>query len=523
MRHYKKCYPFSNHPIFNRIVDAMDTKEVSQEVYHLMDHHCLFMYPKIFSFSLLPYPDKIDSFNMTSFDETNKNLLLQNMSVSSDHSYLPMSLYLQFFQMLKSIFKTITFKPILIFDLRLSRAFDSKLINSMIEIMNDSVLYIVVYHSPQFDFDLKRHITDQHAMVIDNTKLFHQTIVGIVSKNEHNLTVKASPELSIAAIEQLIHNQPYSNLTSDKLAVLLDLSEVSHTCMWSIGIMSLLCHTLAHSQGVVWRLDENRISDSLKRQLTQLKFTKINDLFLWSGLPDNIHHRENRNTYGINLFSRDTVTKAVNDFNNYANRLLEYYPDYVNQYVSHTHTFFHQSKKTVTVRQTIYRRILDVVKELCENAAYHSKGLCYLGAEIYAHHIHLFIGDCGIGIKNGILSNYNLTGVIHSNTDALNNMFNLAEHCDKRRPQNAYDLGGGEGLKHTLNNIFACSGKFVIRTGKRYASFINPVTKAYKPSKVIDSTGKIDGTQYMILIPVFHGAEKMTPTKTDDFMKLVRK
>ena len=73
----------------------------------------------------------------------------------------------------------------------------------------------------------------------------------------------------------------------------------------------------------------------------------------------------------------------------------------------------------------------------------------------------------------------------------------------------------------TLYNISALKGKFIVRTSDKIASFMRPVGKGkIEPSKIVTSKIKIEGTQYMIVIPLHYDSVAIIPSKTEEFLLL---
>jgi hypothetical protein len=103
---------------------------------------------------------------------------------------------------------------------------------------------------------------------------------------------------------------------------------------------------------------------------------------------------------------------------------------------------------------------------------------------------------------------------------ALSYLFRLYQFKSRRKAEATFNIGAGYGLKDTLSHIFACKGKFIFGTGNSLGAYMNPVHKAATPSKLMERYLEVEGTQYMIIIPLSDVALSEIPESTELFMEL---
>jgi len=153
--------------------------------------------------------------------------------------------------------------------------------------------------------------------------------------------------------------------------------------------------------------------------------------------------------------------------------------------------------KQITI---LFRSLLQIVFELIENVRQHANGLGYVMMELdprFGGGLRIYIGDTGIGLAHGISRAYRMN--VRSDAKALQMIFHLVEHMQKRRNLPGHLAFGGRGLDRVRATLMNLAGKLTIRTGSAMAS--------YEPINSIEPFGlkvrryAIDGTHIHISIP----------------------
>jgi ABC-type transporter Mla MlaB component len=145
-----------------------------------------------------------------------------------------------------------------------------------------------------------------------------------------------------------------------------------------------------------------------------------------------------------------------------------------------------------------FRSFLGLVKELTENAAYHSAGLGYLMVSFdEISGLRIYVGDTGVGLARGIQRRYKLN--VKSDEHALELAFQLHPIYTARRKELKSFGSGGRGLARVRAILSKLSGELTIRTGTASGRY-HPSS----PSMATEIKGDlchIQGTHVHISIP----------------------
>jgi hypothetical protein len=341
----------------------------------------------------------------------------------------------------------------------------------------------------------------------------------LIELEENIFCIPLTGNVSLARLESTIIEKDLQDRVRNALVIKVDFNGVSTISCFGMSTIDLLIHTLVHRHGTFFRMEYSKAPTRVVNKILEWRTPEVNSFFL---LPRDGHGRATEETvkqFGVYLFDRDSYRSVLGRFRIYMLNVREMFLDYIGEPFAIRYEYDGQTRKAQTYHSvTYYNIIINIVDELVENAVQHSQGVGYLSATFSKYHLFLFIGDCGIGLKKGILKNYQMDTELADDTKAIELVFNLPVYKNRRKKDEAFKDWAGYGLADTLHNIFVCKGKFIFRTGNKIGAYMNPVSKTFSPPRILDSNLNLLGTQYMILIPLMKDAVDTLPKTAEDFL-----
>jgi len=520
MPEYYKIYPSKNHKILGRIKNSFLEMDADEDALTLLANNTAFIYPKTISFSVAGY--RADVFekpldaDSVSYDRIVMSLEGERPEVIEFRNITV------FFTLLFKSFCKLNFSPLLIIDLRNSSTIDNSALLDILEIskslnfQNRIILFGPDYIRPI----IEAHIplaNYSHLHLIHSDQELQDFYYRYETQEERVLKIRLAGNLTPSSLENILADS-IEGIIEDKFLVILELSELNNISFFSLNILNLFIHTLAHEYGVIFNINFENSSRITREKLLDFRTLKANNVFLQSDVSNYPTLKKDMNRFGVYLFSPSVLKETWGLFETFLGDLRLTYTDYLSQYATVNYEYKDRSYKPTVYRFQYHNIISSIIYELVGNAIEHSEGVGYLCLSVIRDLLFIFIGDSGVGLTQGILKNYALDDEITNDERSLEYLFNLADYKSRRRPKFTFDMGAGEGLRDTLLNISALKGKFIVRLSNKIASFMKPVVKErVVPSKIITSKINIIGTQYMIIIPLSQNSLSLT---TEEFLTL---
>jgi hypothetical protein len=507
-------FPLKKHPIFKNLKKEILKLQFKNNLLQILEDYAFFIYPKTISFSFEKYC--FSNIYLIDFVNNFEDKVFLREGESETTLSISKLFFLDFFSNLLFVFKKIQFNPILVFDFSDSLIFDQTLINDISSLRKDHGLNLKLIAIG--NANLKKYIitSDSDVVVYFSKEDTLKYIDDYVCQDGNYLKISFSGIITLKKIEDIFGLLNLNNEFKSKYMVLFDFTNAITISTFSIFQLNIFIHSLAHQFGVLCKFDKT--NEKILNQFTIFRVFKINKSLL---INDHVEKKINgKIKLGVFIFDNIVFADTINKFDDFIAYVVRNTKNYLESYVSKKYDFPGATKKEITYRLAIKNVISWIISELAENALIHSEGIGYIGARVVNDLLLLFIGDSGIGLKEGILKNYDLDDTIYDDKSAILYTFQLTKYHAKRKKLEPLEYGSGRGLRDTLSNIFLCKGKFILRTGAAIGSFINPVSKGYIPTKIINSNLNIIGTQYMIIIPLTESAERNLPNKTDDFLSI---
>lgn len=483
-----------------------------QTLRRLAENNLLFTYPRIVSLSIRQYPE-----NFVKYDElyTSKKIsdlaLLFRDNDQEDGIIVPFVSFYKFVSLLADAVNSLPIKVIVFIDLRGTRVIDKTLIQKIKNLLIEKKVIFYFFYNDS-------HLTNEELEFIGkefvvSSQLFELFINNFLSAENNAMRIKISGTVSLRGIDEACRKINTDDISRSFLNI-FDFSSASSVSFFSINMLSVLMHSYAHQYGSLSDVALSNTFKKMKHRFDIFRFWKINKYFLL-----NKRHEGDCDikAFGIYLFNRTTYSQIVNKFGEWLRNISELYPQYFNRYLDIQYEYKGSSYRDKTFRQTYANIIRHIASELIENAARHSKGVGYFSFYARNSILYMFIGDCGVGLANGILANYDLEKCIVNDKRALKILFQLYHLRKRRKTESILEAGGGEGLISILSNIFNRKGKLFVRTGNIYAAFLNPIMK-HKQLKTLESSYYLEGTQFLIALPLTEAAIGLLPQSTDDFL-----
>jgi hypothetical protein len=525
----KIFHVYRDHPILDRVAQHFASGPNS-EFLQIWKDHFSFIYPCSLVFSFVIHSGGDGLFDQDSLNNQNVEPLSPGLDSSRNgtvhtrefESSEDVKMYLDFYQQLGTFLSSTSLNPLVIFDLRPQRYLDVSLVLSALQILRPHVREALMLMTEDAKSVLMQDVPENEKGRCLSEKELVRHLRGLLDSGETKISIAGTPVITLESIEQQFAKLDTTDLVVESLIVTLDLRDRNKISFFSAQELLALMFTLSHEFGVLWRIQANK--ESLKKTFIAGRFVEAAkpimdpfeeafDLPDWPGMLADIQDR-----CGTYVFDQSASSKLFDVIDTFLADLLRRYSR-ISEYVSRVHDPLHESHKPSIHRKTRHSSIRSIISELIENVILHSRGVGYFSAYIRSNILQVYVGDSGVGLREGILNNYDISE-IKSDRDALAWLFELYKRQDCRRESDVLTKYAGFGLRDMLQNIFACNGKFLCKSGRQIASFVNPVTKVSSPSKILDSKVPLRGTHYMIMIPLAGLAKADSfPAGTDDFLE----
>lgn len=525
-------YPHKTHHILTEIKHHFLKSLTGDNLLNILQNNVVFIYPQTISISFIEYPVIFDSFNLSKDKINDDDVVMLREGDIKTNSVLSKGDWFSFFDNLILSLKSINFSPTIILDLRKLRIIDEDLLYDIINkyLFDSTIFHIIIFFHPDISDDQMKSFTENlkinlkinkisYINQIENLTFYYDNLIS----DSKSITIKLKGNLTLMSIENKSNIDIYNNL-KDKILISLDISNLNNISFFALNMLNHIIHTISHEFGLLWELNQPSKNNKITNKFITYRFHEVNKLFLnnneWYQSPVGQDNMSYEMDFGVFLFDKVRRGKIVRSFIAFLSRFRDIYKDFLEERIPIEYEYKFRTHKSHYNYLSRFNLICSIAYELIENAIIHSGGsVGYISALVYKYHLLLFIGDCGLGLKKGILENYDMSDSIQTDTDAISYLFNLYGLKDKRREKHNFNLGAGFGLKDTLSNIFALNGKFIFRSGTAIGSFVNPVKKSSSPTKIFNSNLDIAGTQYMIIIPISKSA-MLTVNTTDEFMNM---
>ena len=518
LRHWTDFDIYRNHVILNNIRKLFVSKANDQLLSYLFDRNTLFLYPKIFTFSFTSYPTNITDFkNPFSADNHHANNLPDFANTESVGN-LSSETYLSFSRILRECFDELNLKMIFILDLRKIGLLKKSLISHFLKDISQTKSEIIIFASDDITDETLSGFQEGLFKICFSVFDLQSQVEQLSAVPEHNVSLLIDETLSLEGFEKCFSSIDLISTLPDKLFITLDFRHTYNINIFSLSLINHFLHDFWNHFGILFIFSFGSIRFTVIKQFSDFRFFKVNWLFNFDTKPPKITLRFSPRIFGGYLFDRNRVDKIINRFDNYLYSVREMFHSYLDEHITITHEYPNTSYKTRRYWLTYYQIIGSIFYEIVDNALLHSKGVGYCSAQISKYCLYLFVGDCGIGLFDGILNTYDLEEIIGDEDQAIIALQSLPYFHEKRKVWTKDKLGAGIGIADTLTNIFRCHGKVAIRSGNT-AFFMSPVAKGSK-AKIVKSSIKVKGTQYMIIIPLFKTAKDNLPATYEDFLKM---
>lgn len=518
--HLFKEIPFSKHPLYALLKNDILLYSHTQLVLDILENYTTFIYPKTLSFSFGHHcfqgiKDDVRRFNI-------EDQVLMSEGQKDNSQYISRKCFIDFFLELSLIFERLKFNPILVFDLFTTRFFDQSSIMDVIDILDGhsmkfNILLLIPYNIKNY-IDESTYI--QKSSVFFSKDSLLKYLYNYVLKPENILTVTFKGIVTLKSLDKFFESIDFYSNIYNKFIIEFDFNNVIKFNSHSLFLISLIIHSLSHQFGIVSRIKIDSAKNNVISLLNTFRIFKINQYFLFDEKVSDIKFDYDKPVFGIYLFDKSFFRQTIDKFENFIYFLARTFTYDLDHRFSYKYDFPGGTRKGAIFRAKLKEIIISIVGELVENVIQHSEGVGYIGAHVQKGNLFLFIGDCGIGIKSGILKNYEMADEIIDDEDAIKYCFKLHQFDKKRKKVSLLEEGPGRGLRDTFNNISICNGKFFLRTMNCLGSFVNPILKGHMPTDIIKSYLKIIGTQYLLAIPLKIGGETWLPNTTADFLDI---
>lgn len=517
-------YVYRIHPILDALAQCL--RAVGDErLVTLFETHVAFLYPKTLAISFVgaPLPDGLTDPDLPDIRAADPSFAEENVLESTaskdirDARPVENAIFLRFLEQLVQCLDQVDLVPIFVVDLRDQRILDEPFLVKSLEVLSRKVQHILLLCSSDIRDELLRDMPSKSFLDTSELKAY---LRQLWRSGEKSLDLALPPFINLASLDEHLGRVDLAIGSQSAYCTVLDFSKANNSSFFSIVQLVVIMHAASRRTGNVWRISSANQTVTRKLILHRV-FEALGPILDKGCIPASLDASqptldELQTSCGIHVFDRSSLSTVIETTDNYMAKLRRAYA-HLNHPVLMISDSVFTSRKPRPYRQTLYQIIRLIISELIENVVLHSDGLGFFAARANETLLFLYIGDCGVGVKRGILRNYDLTDMIVDERQALEYLFQLASFRTKRRGDDAYNEGAGFGLRDTLQRIFACKGKFICRSGRHIASFMNPVSKVSSPS-LQQCLGHVDGTQFMIMIPLSFDA--VLPKGANEFLAL---
>lgn len=509
-------HTFRSHPILSAINSFLESSKEIEVSVDRLKKHLVFCYPNTLCFSFFGYPGTINSLNFSSSEAFELTSGEYYKDTRSSDSFLEKEYY-SFLSSLGLYFRQKKYQPVMLFDLRFSNKYYRSVLKDFTSdyIRNLKCLIILTQKDAVNLFD---EVIVDNTVVVSDLEAVYKKIEELSLKKVNSFNLELPEQLTIESFGEALRNQNFYRNAYNKLAISLDFKKTFYMNSFVIFLLNIFIRTVSPTFGVRWNFF-NIERKKLFRKLDDFRTFKINSFFL--NLDNDLLYPRSSNIrrFGVYIYDKRTRKLLHEKLSEYLQKIRKMFSDYLDEYISITYEHEAKSHKAKKISMTRYNYISMICTELIENVTLHSRNNGYFAAELKNFTLNIFVGDCGIGLLEGIKENYHLQEKLKSNLDAIETAFNLVKYRKSRALNSPYEGGAGFGLSDTLAHIFNLNGKFLYRSVDAWGSFVNPVARSYRPSKKFRSYSTIRGTQFLIIIPVSKTGINNIPIGTKDFLK----
>ena len=522
IKHHHPFYAFKDHPILIRIREAFRSLNTDDGHISLLSKHVRFVYPKIISFSFDEYPaDWCDFREFSSIQGTDDDSIMLRHGARCENLVLGERLSMFFSDLLRAT-EIVKFRPIIALDMRYAHFFDQTLISKILDIRDKKGLNIQILLIA--NENIKPFLNDEYIQrgvhLLFSLDELSAYINELIQMDKYIFTVKLSDNVSLKQLESIIVEKDLSELIKTALLVIIDLSKASSISCFSINTLNLLIHTLAHHYGILFRFEYKKPFSKVSNKLLEFRTTKVNRFFLIHRAKQEELTEKNVRQFGVYLFDGNSYRILLNESRSFMYKVGEMFKDFLQEPITISYDYEGDSRKVKSYRYlNRCSIIINIINELVENAIRHSNGVGYLSITISKYQLFIFVGDCGVGLRKGILNNYKMDQELTDDTRTLECAFNLPVFKNRRTNHEFSDEYGGSGLADMLYNVFGCKGKIMFRTGDKVGAYMNPVQRNYFPPAIHNSNFYLSGTQFMIIIPLDRNFIDNLPKTKEDFLE----
>lgn len=488
-------------------------KKLKTEIISIFDKNLVFIYPKIISFSFIQYSeDQGDYFSYKTEDR---------LSSSYDHQlqtnpfvYTPET-YIDFFSLLFPILSIEFSNLLFIIDLRKHDEIDINLVKTLLELSVKNKITMSILSSYKQNIEISNSINSSLYLLLEDYNDFFAHINSLLSQDKNKLNLVPLGKLNIITLEQLLEANSFYELALSSLCFVIDLNNITDLSSFGLFYLMLFIEKICWDYGLLCIIKCDNLSRRVFNSLRSYSFCKIKEPYIIFNAPVDTGEKDTFRSFNIRKFGGRSLTKLMDNTSYFFGYIVNMFPDYFNEYIGIPYEF-KEDGKVRTMRLVRKNVILQFISELVANIQFHSEGNGYIFIELNRYILSIIVGDSGIGIRRGIIKNYNLEEKLINDHNAINLAFNLFPYHHLR---SKYAEGAGCGLRDTLNYIFRCNGKFIMRTNKTVGSFVNPVVRATYPSKILDFYFNANGTQYLVNLPLTDISRNYMPKSTKDFLE----
>ena len=403
-------------------------------------------------------------------------------------------------------------KQAILIDLRFETTIDEILLNELIDYMGSHLIRVMVLTGPNLrdELELKKINNNQvFYTAADVTAFLEKRFIEEID----NVSIDLVGNISFQSLSDSLRKGVIEERLKTSDIISVNLSKITTISTPSIFLLSHAMNEFSSKHGVLWCLKVDNTVNNVVEKLNKCRFFDINSKFSYIVGTEPVRKKlelgRNASIVYNNAKSIKIEFDELLDRIKYDDRYSSYLKEARSKSFEHAHTSYNPQR----VHYPVFTWIRHMVYELIDNVLEHSGGKGMYLASIENQMLFIFLGDNGIGLKDGILRNYILNDVIVDDKSALETAFKLTKYHDKRIKSNPFDDYGGYGLANTLSNVFLLNGVFLARSGSAIRVFANPVSKSKGVNKAIDYGIHFSGTQYILIVPLNSNAK---PPSTKD-------
>jgi len=296
------------------------------------------------------------------------------------------------------------------------------------------------------------------------------------------------------SLDECLLNQAKITDIAESDVLRLEFSDVSNPCFSAISMLAPAIHSIAHRNGSLVTLSglENKTGSMLVEDYGAFRP-------VYAYLLDNLPQpkpglRRVANIFPMHCFTGDELWDIGELVRSTQREMLTLRPEWLKAV---TRLPEHPRASSLTIRADAFSNLLNLVKELIDNAAQHSQGLGYvmMALEPYSG-LDIYVGDTGVGLVKGLRKKYRLD--VRSDAAAMNYIMNLKTHREQRKRVGGFAFGG-RGLDKVGSIVGEYNGSISLRSGSAGAEFRPKESRL--PRVLAGRLYPVQGTHFHINIP----------------------